>query len=99
VSVGAATGPPAAAVSAGPRRARGGWVPAAGLAVLFVVAAVVMARQAVVTDLYPPFLPGGQPTSITRYSGPWLTGAAAAVLAAGVSALAALAGFRRRAAR
>ncbi len=67
------------------------------LTILFAAAAGLMAWHGVTTDLYPPFLPGEQVTSITRYSGPWLTGAAVALLASGVSAMAAVAGFRARA--
>lgn len=59
----------------------------AGLVVLFLAAAWFAVRQGIVTDTWPAFLPGTDSTTITRYSGPWLTAAAAAVLGAGLSAL------------
>lgn len=41
-----------------------------------------LAAHAVRTDAYPPFLAGAESTPITRYSGPWLTAAAGALLVA-----------------
>jgi hypothetical protein len=52
------------------------------LAVLVGVAAVLLARRGVRTDVFPPFLQGETGTTITRYSGPWLTAAAGAALLA-----------------
>jgi hypothetical protein len=68
------------------------------LVVLFLAAAWFAARRGVITDTWPAFLPGTDSTSITRYSGPWLTAAAAAVLGAGVSVLALVRGLTARAA-
>ncbi len=51
--------------------------------VVLAVAAVLLTRNGIRTDDFPPFLAGTSATPITRYSGPWLTaGAAAALLAA-----------------
>lgn len=62
-------------------------VVAAVLTVLFLAAAVYCTRQGVVTDTWPGFLAGTDSTSITRYQGPWLSAAAAALLGAGVSVM------------
>lgn len=74
-------------------------VVAAVLAVLFLAAAWIAARRGIVTDTWPAFLPGTDSTSITRYSGPWLTAAAAAVLGAGLSIMALVRGLIARTAR
>ncbi len=66
------------------------------LAVLFLAAAVALARRGIVTDTWPPFLPGTDSTSITRYSGPWLTAAAVALLGAGLSVMSAVRSVRAR---
>lgn len=55
-------------------------------------------RRGIVTDTWPPFLPGTDSTSITRYEGSWLTAAALALLGAGVTIMAAVRGIRRVAA-
>ena len=56
---------------------------AAVAGLLAAVAAVLLARNGVNTDDFPPFLTGVSATPITRYSGPWLTaGAGVALLAA-----------------
>ncbi len=66
------------------------------LAVLFLAATVVLTRRGIVTDTWPPFLPGADSTSITRYRGPWLTAAAAALLGAGLSVMSAVRSIRAR---
>ncbi len=58
----------------------------AGVALLASIASAVSAllliRNGISTDDFPPFLAGATETSITRYSGPWITaGAGAALLA------------------
>lgn len=78
------------------RPGRGAIVAGAGLAVLFMAAAGFAVRHGVVTDTWPAFLPGTDSTTITRYSGPWLTAAAVAVLAAGLSVLLAARGLTGR---
>ncbi|MGS0687590.1 hypothetical protein ACVBEQ_20935 [Nakamurella sp. GG22] len=46
------------------------------------VSALLLVRNGIRTDEFPPFLPGTTETPITRYSGPWITaGAGAALLA------------------
>ena len=57
------------------------------VALLFLALAWFAVRHGVLTDTWPAFLPGTDSTSITRYSGPWLTAAAVAVLGAGLSVL------------
>jgi len=69
---------------------------AAVLAVVLLVAAVVLTRHGIVTDVWPAFLPGTDSTSITRYSGSWLSAAAAALLGAGLSLMAVVRGIRGR---
>jgi hypothetical protein len=86
--VSAVDGPHADAPQA--RRGRASIVVAALLAVLFLAAAWFAARRGIITDTWPAFLPGTDSTSIIRYSGPWLTAAAAAVLGAGLSVMALL---------
>lgn len=54
------------------------------LALLFLAAAWFAAGRGIITDTWPAFLPDTDSTSITRYSGPWLTAAAAAALGAGL---------------
>jgi hypothetical protein len=71
-------------------------VVAAGLALLFLAAAVVLTRQGIVTDTWPGFLPDAESTSITRYEGPWLTAGAVALLGAGLSTMTATRGLRFR---
>lgn len=73
--------------AAGSRPGRRAIVAGAGSAVLFLAAAWFAVRHGVVTDTWPAFLPSTDTTAITRYSGPWLTAAAVAVLGAGLSAL------------
>ena len=41
-------------------------------------------RSGIHVDTFPPFLAAAGPASVTRYSGPWITAAAAAALAAGL---------------
>lgn len=53
-------------------------------AVVLLVAAIGLARAGVVDHVFPAYLPGGEPTVITAYSGPLLT------TAIGVGALAGL---------
>ena len=69
------------------------------LALMFLLAAGVAARRGIIADTWPAFLPGTDSTSITRYSGPWLTAAAAAVLGAGLSIMALVRGLTARTAR
>jgi hypothetical protein len=95
--VSAGDGPHAEAPQA--RRGRASIVVAALLAVLFLAAAWFAARRGIITDTWPAFLPGTDSTSIIRYSGPWLTAAAAAVLGAGLSVMALLRGLTTRPAR
>ena len=46
------------------------------------VSALLLVRNGIRSDEFPPFLPGTTETPITRYSGPWITaGAGAALLA------------------
>lgn len=71
----------------GSRPGRGTIVAGAGSALLFLAVAWFAVRHGVLTDTWPAFLPGTDSTSITRYSGPWLTAAAVAVLGAGLSVL------------
>jgi hypothetical protein len=54
------------------------------LALLFLAAAWFAAGRGIITDTWPAFLADTDSTSITRYSGPWLTAAAAAALGAGL---------------
>ena len=95
--VSAGDGPHAEAPQA--RRGRASIVVAALLAVLFLAAAWFAVRRGIITDTWPAFLPGTDSTSIIRYSGPWLTAAAAAVLGAGLSVMALLRGLTTRPAR
>lgn len=83
----------------GPRPGRGAIVTGSVLAVLFLAAAWFAVRHGVVTDTWPAFLPGTESTAITRYSGPWLTAAALAVLGAGLSGLVLARGLTGRPAR
>ena len=71
-------------------------VVAAILAVVLLVAAVVLTRRGIVTDVWPAFLPDTDSTSITRYSGSWLSAAAAALLGAGLSLMVVVRGIRGR---
>lgn len=51
-------------------------------------------------DLFPPVLPDGPPVVITRYSGPWIAGAAGMALLAGLLLVTAASDlWRRRAMR
>ncbi len=95
--VGAGDGPQAGAPHA--RRGPAPIVVAALLAILFLAAAWFAARRGIITDTWPAFLPGTDSTSIIRYSGPWLTAAAAAVLGAGLSVMALLRALTTRPAR
>jgi len=58
------------------------------LAVVAAVAALfgswALLRTGIQVDTWPSFLTDGGSTSITRYSGPWITAAAAAALVAGL---------------
>lgn len=74
-------------------------VAAATLAVFFLGAAWFATRRGIFTDTWPAFLADTDSTSITRYSGPWLTAAAAAVLGAGVSIMTLVRALRSRSAR
>lgn len=68
---------------------RPAWLVGTGvLAALLLATAWFAARRGVITDTWPAFLPDTDSTSITRYSGPWLTAAAAAALGAGLSIMA-----------
>ena len=73
--------------SAAPKR----WLLRAALAfaaaVLAVVGSWLLLRTGVQVDTWPAFLPDAGPTSITRYSGPWITAAAAAALVSGLMLL------------
>jgi hypothetical protein len=60
------------------------------LAVLAGVAAWLLLQHGIRTDAFPPFLAATSSTPITRYSGPWITAAAAAGLLAGLVLLFAL---------
>lgn len=63
----------------------GGPVLTVGYAVVAVACAAGawwLARRGVATDLWPPFVQGTDDTTITRYSGAWLTAAAGAALVA-----------------
>ena len=82
--------------AAGARRSMVPIIVAALLAVLFLTAAWFAARRGIITDTWPAFLPDSDSTSITRYSGPWLTAAAAAVLGAGLSIMALVRGLGAR---
>ncbi len=93
--VGAETGTDAA----GPVRGLGQIIVAGALALLFLAAAWFAVRRGIVTDTWPAFLPGTDSTAITRYSGPWLTAAAAAVLGAALCVLALVRGLTTRSAR
>ncbi|WP_395729358.1 hypothetical protein [Nakamurella sp.] len=66
------------------------------LALMFLLVAGIAAGRGIITDTWPAFLPGTDSTSITRYSGPWLTVAAAAVLGAGLSIMALVRGLTVR---
>ena len=71
-------------------------VVAAILAVVLLVGAVVLTRHGIVTDVWPAFLPATDSTSITRYSGSWLSSAAVALLGAGLSLMVVVRGIRGR---
>ncbi len=58
-------------------------------------AAVLLGRNGIRTDTFPPFLDGTSSTTITRYSGPWLTAAAGAALLAALLLLSAVRDLRR----
>lgn len=73
---------------AGARRGSRPIVVSAVLMVLFLAAAWFATRRGILTDTWPAFLPNTDSTAITRYSGPWLTAAAGALLGAGLSAMA-----------
>jgi len=60
------------------------------LALLAAAAAWLLARQGIRTDEFPPFIAGAASTTITRYSGPWLTAAAGAALLSALLALSAV---------
>jgi hypothetical protein len=66
------------------------------LAVLAAVAAWFLLRHGIRTDDFPPFIAGQQATPITRYSGPWLTAAAAMALLAALFLLFAVVDMVRR---
>jgi len=52
--------------------------------VLALIGSWFLLRSGVQVDTWPAFLTGADSTSITRYSGPWITAAAAALLVAGL---------------
>ncbi len=60
-------------------------VVAAVATVVLVVAAVFLFRHGVRGDHFPPYLSGSTTTVITRYSAPWIAGAAGVALLAGLS--------------
>ena len=66
------------------------------LAVVTAVAAWMFLRHGIRTDEFPPFIDGQQSTPITRYSGPWLTAAAAMALVAALFLLFAVVDLVRR---
>jgi len=96
VIVGAlAAGADPGTVEPAPNRRRPARTVAAGaLAVLLLVVAAYCLRRGIVTDTWPPFLPGADSTTITRYQGPWLTAAAVALLGAGLSIMAVIRGLQ-----
>lgn len=47
----------------------------------------LLVRGGIRVDEFPPYLPDSSATPITRYSGPWITAAAGAVLIAGLLVL------------
>lgn len=53
--------------------------------VVLVVAAVLMFRHGVRGDHFPPYVNGTTSTMITRYSAPWIAGAAGVALLAGLA--------------
>ncbi|QNK82810.1 hypothetical protein [Nakamurella sp. PAMC28650] len=57
---------------------------AAVATIVLVVAAVLLFRHGVRPDHFPAFLSGTTSTVITRYSAPWIAGAAGAALLAGL---------------
>lgn len=83
----------------GARQSRMRIVVPALLALMFLLAAGVAVRRGIIIDTWPAFLPGTDSTSITRYSGPWLTAAAAALLGAGLSIMALVRSLTARTAR
>ena len=60
------------------------------LGILAAGAAWWLLQHGINTDTFPPFVDGAESTTITRYSGPWLTAAAGAALAAGLLVLSAV---------
>lgn len=79
---------PAAPAEATVGQRRAPLVVAAVLTLFFLAAAWFAFRRGVLTDTWPAFLPDTDSTSITRYSGPWLTVAALSVLGFGLSVMA-----------
>jgi len=75
---------PGGTASAGSRRRLRRAALAIGAAVLALVGSWSVLRTGVQVDTWPAFLPDAGSTSITRYSGPWITAAAAALLVAGL---------------
>lgn len=53
-------------------------------AAVLLLAAVLSYRHGIATNLFPPYLADGGPTSINRYSAPWIAGAAGLVMLAGL---------------
>lgn len=83
------TGPTGPAVQAWPSAADAKrWLLRAALAIAVAVLALIgsgfLMRTGVKVDTWPSFLPDAGSTSITRYSGPWISAAAAALLLAGL---------------
>jgi hypothetical protein len=70
-------------------------IAAAVLAALAGAGAWLLLQHGVTTDPFPPFIDGAESTSITRYSGPWLTAAAGAALLAALLLLAAIVDLMR----
>jgi hypothetical protein len=64
--------------------------------VALVVAAVLLFRHGVRGDHFPPYVSGASSTVITRYSAPWIAGAAGAALLAGLSFSSVAVDFFRR---
>jgi hypothetical protein len=75
---------PTATARAGSRRRLVRGALAVLAAVLALLGSWALLRTGVQVDAWPSFLPDADSTSITRYSGPWITAAAAAALVAGL---------------
>ncbi len=58
---------------------------AAVAAMALLVAAALLFGHARQSNIFPPYVTGGGPTVITRYSAPWISASAGAALLAGLS--------------